>query len=62
MRVALVLIGVLVWAGVALLAVAMAAWDEPVIGFFPILIAVFAAWAIGEYLTNAYLTRDGNHD
>ena len=44
--------GVLVWVAVALLAIGMAEWDEPVWGFFPIVLAVLVAWAIGEYVTN----------
>ena len=36
----------------ALVALLMAAWDEPVLGFFPIAAAVVVAWAIGEYVTN----------
>jgi hypothetical protein len=47
----LFLLGVLAWAGVIALAIGMAIWDEPVLGFFPILVAVVVAWAIGEYVT-----------
>ncbi len=52
MKTALLLLGVLAWAGVAGLAVLMAYWHEPVIGFFPILGGVVAAWIIGEYVTS----------
>ncbi len=48
----LLLAGVLAWVAVALLAIGMAEWDEPVWGFFPILLAVLVAWAIGECVTN----------
>ena len=60
MRLFLILIGVLVWAAVGCLSILMAAWDQPVWGFFPILAAVVVAWAIGEYLTDFYLTREGS--
>jgi hypothetical protein len=46
------LLGVLAWAGVVALSIGMAAWDEPVLGFFPIAVAVVVAWAIGEYITD----------
>jgi len=37
---------------VAALAVAMAEVGEPFWGFFPILAAVFVAWAVGEFVTD----------
>ena len=52
MNLGLFLLGLLAWAGVIALSIAMAAWDEPVLGFFPIAAAVVAAWAIGEYITD----------
>lgn len=51
MNLVLFLLGVLAWAGVIALSLGMAMWDEPVLGFFPIAIAVVVAWAIGEYVT-----------
>jgi hypothetical protein len=51
MNLVLFALGVLAWAGVVALSVGMAIWDEPVIGFFPIALAVVVAWAIGEYIT-----------
>ncbi len=48
----LFLLGVLAWAGVVALSIGMASWDEPVLGFFPIAVAVVVAWAIGEYITD----------
>jgi hypothetical protein len=48
----LLLLGVLAWAGVFGIAIGMAEWEEPVLGFFPIAIAVLVAWAIGEYITD----------
>ena len=51
MNFALLLLGVLAWAGVAALALGMAEWDEPVWGFFPIAFAVVVAWMIGEFIT-----------
>lgn len=52
MNLGLLLLGVLAWAGVVALSIGMAAWDEPVLGFFPIAVAVVVAWAIGEYITD----------
>ena len=47
------ILGVLVWAGVAVFSViAVANWD-PLWGFFPVLAAVVAAWAVGEYMTRS---------
>jgi hypothetical protein len=46
--------GVLAWAGVAAVAVlAVHFWedDNQVLAFLPILAAVIAAWAIGEFVT-----------
>lgn len=51
MNLGLFLLGVLAWTGVIALAIGMVIWDEPVLGFFPILAAVVVAWAIGEYVT-----------
>jgi hypothetical protein len=48
----LVVLGVLAWAGVIALSIGMAAWEEPLWGFFPIAAAVVVAWAIGEYITD----------
>ena len=48
----LLLAGVLAWAGVVVLSILMAAWGEPVLGFFPIAVAVVVAWAVGEYITD----------
>jgi hypothetical protein len=47
MKLALVSLGVLAWFGVAVLAVLMAEWEEPVLGYFPIIAAVLIAWAVG---------------
>jgi hypothetical protein len=52
MNLGLFLLGVLAWAGVVGLSILMATWEEPVLGFFPIAVAVVAAWAIGEYITD----------
>ena len=35
MNLGLFLLGVLAWAGVVALSIGMAAWEEPVLGFFP---------------------------
>jgi hypothetical protein len=43
--------GVAAWVGVAIVAILMAEWGEPVLGFFPMLAAVLVAWAVGEYVT-----------
>ncbi|MDA0364850.1 MAG: hypothetical protein O3B31_07135 [Chloroflexi bacterium] len=44
--------GVAVWLAVAVFSViAVANWD-PLWGFFPVLAAVLAAWAIGECVTS----------
>ena len=48
----LLLLGVVAWAGVVALSIGMAIWDEPVLGFIPIVLGVIAAWAIGEYITD----------
>jgi hypothetical protein len=37
----------------------MAEWDEPVWGYFPILLALIAAWAIGEYVSWQITEREG---
>jgi hypothetical protein len=52
MNLGLLVLGVLAWAGVVGLSILMATWDEPVLGFFPIAVAVVVAWAIGEYITD----------
>ncbi|HEX5139984.1 MAG TPA: hypothetical protein VFX19_03505 [Dehalococcoidia bacterium] len=57
MNLAVFLLGVLVWAGVIALSIAMASWGEPVWGFFPIAAAVVVAWAIGEYITDRVWQR-----
>jgi hypothetical protein len=59
MKLVLVALGVLAWAGVGVLALAMAEWDEPVWGYFPILLALIAAWAIGEYVSWQITEREG---
>jgi hypothetical protein len=51
MNLVLFILGVLAWAGVVVLAIGMAEWDEPVLGFFPIAGAVVLAWMIGEFVT-----------
>lgn len=43
-------LGVAVWLAVAVFAVIAAASWDPLWGFFPVLAAVFAAWAIGEWV------------
>jgi hypothetical protein len=48
------LAGVLAWAGVAAVAVLVVNYwgdDNQVLAFIPILVAVVAAWAIGEVVT-----------
>ncbi|HLF78046.1 MAG TPA: hypothetical protein VJB57_11225 [Dehalococcoidia bacterium] len=60
MKLLLVLTGVLAWIGVGALSIGMAIWDEPVWGFFPIIVAVVVAWGIGEFLTDTYLEREGS--
>ena len=47
-------LGIVAWAGVALVAIlAVNAWqdDNQVLAFLPILVSVVAAWAIGEAVT-----------
>jgi hypothetical protein len=44
--------GIAAWGGVVALSIWMATIDEPVWGWFPIVVAVFAAWAIGEVITD----------
>ncbi|MEE8422282.1 MAG: hypothetical protein V3S31_05845 [Dehalococcoidia bacterium] len=46
------LLGVAAWAGVAVFSVIAVANLDPLWGFFPVLAAVIAAWAVGEHLTN----------
>ncbi len=47
------ILGVLSWVGVAVFSViAVANWD-PLWGFFPVLAAVVAAWAAGEYMARS---------
>lgn len=58
MKLGLFAIGLLAWAGVAALSLLMAAWEEPVWGFFPIIVAIFAAWAAGEYVTDRVWVED----
>ena len=44
-----VILGIAVWAGVAVFAVILAAnVEDKLVGFFPVLAAVLAAWAVGE--------------
>ena len=52
MKLRLLLLGVVAWGGVVALSIGMAAWEEPVWGFFPIAAAVVVAWAVGEYITD----------
>jgi hypothetical protein len=59
MKLLFLLGGAAAWIGVAALAIGMASWDEPVWGFFPIAAAVVGAWAIGEYLTDVYVSKGG---
>ncbi|HEX5369400.1 MAG TPA: hypothetical protein VFY10_08310 [Dehalococcoidia bacterium] len=59
MKLLFLLGGAAAWIGVAALAVGMASLDEPVWGFFPVAAAVVAAWAIGEYLTDVYVSKGG---
>lgn len=54
MKLASFLVGLMIWAGVGALAIGMAAWDRPVLGFFPIAVAVVLAWMIGEYITDVW--------
>jgi hypothetical protein len=61
MKLGLVLLGVIAWAGVAVVAVLMAAWEQPVWGFFPILAAVLAAWVVGEIVSRK-LIEGGTDD
>lgn len=51
MNTGLLLAGIAAWLGVGALALGMAEWGEPVWGFFPIVLAVLVAWAVGEYVT-----------
>jgi hypothetical protein len=59
MNLGLLFAGVGAWVGVGALAVGMAAWGKPVWGFFPILAAVIAAWAVGEYVTDVIWKSEG---
>jgi membrane protein implicated in regulation of membrane protease activity len=59
MKLALLLGGAISWIGVAAVAIGMAEWDEPVWGFFPIVLAVIVAWAVGEYITDCYISEGG---
>jgi len=43
-------LGLLAWALVAVFAIIAAANWDPLWGFFPVLGAVVAAWAVGEYV------------
>jgi hypothetical protein len=44
------ILGIAAWAAVAVFAlIAVENWD-PLWGFFPVLAAVLAAWAVGEYV------------
>ena len=60
MKLGLFLVGLLAWAGVAALSLLMAEWGEPVWGFVPIIVAVFAAWAVGEYVTDVVWAEDND--
>jgi hypothetical protein len=55
MTLALIVVGAAAWGGVVILSLLMAAWEQPVWGFLPIVAAVVVAWAIGEYVTGALL-------
>lgn len=51
--IAKVMLGVAVWVGVAVFAVVMVASGGGLItGFVPVLVAVLAAWAIGERMVH----------
>ena len=53
-----VILGVAVWAAVAVFAVIIVAnVDDALLGFFPVLAAVLAAWAIGERVVHSEETR-----
>jgi membrane protein implicated in regulation of membrane protease activity len=51
LKIALVLFGILAWAGVALLGVLMAELEWAVAGYFVLLVAVAAAWIAGEFVS-----------
>jgi hypothetical protein len=54
----LLVVGSLAWASVALFSIAVAEWDEPVWGYFLILAAVLAAWAVGEVVSRRWLEEE----
>ena len=61
-RLALLVLGVLAWFGVAGVAVLVVnAWEEEnqILVFIPIALAVIVAWAIGEYVTENVFEKDG---
>ena len=61
-RLALLLLGVLAWLGVAIVAVLVVnAWSDEnqVVIFLPIAAAVVVAWVIGEYVTENVFEKDG---
>ncbi len=61
MKLTLLMGGAISWIAVAAIAIGMAEWGEPLWGFFPILGAVIVAWAVGEYITDHYISdRGGN--
>ena len=60
MKALLLPIGILAWAVVAAISVWMASIDESVLGFIPIIVSVFVAWAVGEFVTDVLWKEDHN--
>jgi high-affinity Fe2+/Pb2+ permease len=61
-RVALLLLGVGAWLGVAVIAVVVVnAWQDEnqIVAFLPIAAAVVLAWGIGEWVTANVFARKG---
>ncbi len=51
----------LAWFGVGVVALLAAMWEEPVLGFIPILAAVIAAWVLSEYTTRrVWMTEESD--
>lgn len=60
-RLTATLLGVVAWAGVAAIAVlSVNAWsdDNQVLAFLPIIAAVVAAWAVGEFVTERIFDKE----
>jgi high-affinity Fe2+/Pb2+ permease len=60
-RLALLLLGILAWLGVAITAVLVVnAWQDEnqILAFLPIAAAVVVAWVIGEYVTENVFEKD----